>query len=159
MEIEEKKAIALSPKEIKNKIEHYCAYQERSQQEVRDKLYAYGLYQEDVENLICDLIAENFLNEERFAMTYAGGKFRMNQWGRIKITQGLRFKKVPEKLIAKALSSIDENDYENTLIALLAKKERYIKENDTYKRRTKLLKYAESKGFEKSLILNSLKVK
>src|ERR1700753_2259928 len=89
------------------KAEHYCAYQERSQQEVRDKLYEWGLHQNAVENLIVQLIAGNFLNEERFANAYARGKFNQKGWGKIKIKQGLKFKKVPDVLIKKALQTID----------------------------------------------------
>ncbi|HEV8079593.1 MAG TPA: hypothetical protein VGP43_02700 [Chitinophagaceae bacterium] len=67
------------------KIKLYCAYQERCHKEVKEKLYSLGLYKKDVEQLISQMIEENYLNEERFAIQYAGGKFRMNKWGRIKI--------------------------------------------------------------------------
>ena len=93
------------------KAEHYCAYQERSQQEVRDKLYEWGLYPSVIENIIVQLIAGNFLNEERFALAYATGKFRQKGWGKIKIKQGLKFKRVSDPLIKKALKSINEDDY------------------------------------------------
>ncbi|MEQ8925876.1 MAG: RecX family transcriptional regulator, partial [Fulvivirga sp.] len=85
----EKPKKKLSPKEAKLKAADYCAYQERSQQQVRDKLYTYGLYSEDVERILSELITENFINEERFAIAYAGGKFRVKKWGRNKILQGL----------------------------------------------------------------------
>ena len=74
----------LDKKTAHAKLEHYCAYQERSQQEVRDKLYNYGLHSAEVEDVICELIGANFLNEERFANAYALGKFRIKQWGEIK---------------------------------------------------------------------------
>ena len=85
------------------KAEHYCAYQDRAQQEVRDKLYEWGMVPASVENIIVKLIEGNFLNEERFAKAYARGKFNQKGWGRIKIKQGLKFKKVPDVLIKKAL--------------------------------------------------------
>src|ERR1700759_5714121 len=94
-----------------SKAEHYCAYQERSQQEVRDKLYEWGLYSQQVENIISRLIEGNYLNEERFAKEYARGKFNQKAWGRIKIKQGLKFKQVPDKLIKKALDTINLSDY------------------------------------------------
>src|SRR5271155_4760919 len=81
------------------KAQKYCAYQERSQQEVRDKLYSYGLHRNQVEPIIAELITAGFLKEERFAIAFAGGKFRMKGWGKIKIKQALKFKKVPEKII------------------------------------------------------------
>ena len=56
------------------KIKQYCAYQERCHSEVRNKLYGFGLNSEEIETIISTLIQENFLNEERFALAYAGGK-------------------------------------------------------------------------------------
>jgi regulatory protein len=139
------------------KAEHYCAYQERSQQEVRDKLYELGMYPTGVENVISQLISTNFLNEERFAKAYAQGKFRQQGWGRIKIKQGLKFKRVSDKLITKALLSIDGDEYMNTLQRILEKKQDKLLEADPYKRRYKLQQYAMSRGFENDLINDVLK--
>ena len=72
-----------------SKIKHFCAYQERCHAEVRDKLYSFGLHRKDVGGIIADLIGENYLNEDRFAINFAGGKFRMKHWGKNKIKQGL----------------------------------------------------------------------
>lgn len=139
------------------KVEHYCAYQERSQQEVRNKLYDYGLKSNEVEELISDLIQNNFLNEERFARTYALGKFRMKQWGRIKIKMGLKAKKVSDKLIVKALKELDDEDYMNTLSAVLTKKAVQIHEADSFKRKNKLVQYGLMRGYENDLIFDVLK--
>lgn len=139
------------------KAEHFCAYQERSQQEVRDKLYSYGLYSADVEELIAELIASNFLNEERFATAYAQGKFRMKQWGRAKIRQGLKLKGVPDGIIRKSLAKINGDDYLITLKLLLEKRASSMKEPDTFKMRQKLLQYAMSRGYESDLIFDVLK--
>ncbi len=145
------------PKIGLTKAERYCAYQERSQQEVRDKLYEWGLYPKDVEQIISNLIGNNFLNEERFAKAYAKGKFSQKGWGRIKIKQGLTFKRVPAVLIKKALLGIDGDDYIKALEKLLAKKAAQILEKDAYKRRYKLQQYALSRGFESDLIADVLK--
>ncbi|HJP64269.1 MAG TPA: regulatory protein RecX [Mucilaginibacter sp.] len=139
------------------KAENYCAYQERSQQEVRDKLYEWGLYPTQVENIITRLIESNFLNEARFAVAYATGKFRQKGWGKIKIKQGLKLKKVSEPLIKKALSSIDGDDYLRMLTRVIEKKAALIKEKEPYKRRYKLQQYAMSRGFEGDLIAGVLK--
>lgn len=139
------------------KAEHYCAYQERAQQEVRDKLYEWGLWPEAVENIIVKLIGDNFLNEERFAKAYAQGKFKQKGWGRIKIKQGLKFKKVPEVLIKKALHIIDGDDYTTMLSKVIQKKAATIMEKDTYKKRYKLQQFAMSRGFESDLIADVLK--
>lgn len=139
------------------KAEHYCAYQERSQQEVRDKLYEWGLHSLAVENIISRLIGDNFLNEERFAKAYAVGKFKQKGWGRIKIKQGLKFKRVPEVLIKKALKMIDGDEYLNALHKILSKKAALTTEKDSFKRRYKLQQYALSRGFENDLVADVLK--
>ena len=139
------------------KAAHYCAYQERSQQEVRDKLYEWGLWPEAVENTIVKLIGEGFLNEERFAKAYATGKFRQKRWGKIKIKQGLKLKRVPDVLIKKALNGIDFDAYLQTLSDVLTKKAALVKEKDVRKRHYKLQQYAMGRGFESDLILDVLK--
>lgn len=144
-------------KEALAKAEHYCAYQERAQQEVRDKLYEWGLWPDAVEQTISELIAGGFLNEERFAKTFALGKFRQKGWGKIKIKQGLKFKRVPDVLIKKALVLIDGNAYIDMLTNMLTKKARTLPEKDTFKRRYKLQQYALSRGYENDIILDVLK--
>ena len=139
------------------KAEHYCAYQDRAQQEVRDKLYEWGLWTDAVENIISTLVTSNYLNEERFAKAYVRGKFRQKAWGRVKIKQGLKLKKVSDPLIKKALLTIDLDDYMATLHQVLAKKAPLIKEKQEYKRRYKLQQYAMSRGFEADLIADVLK--
>src|SRR5882757_6889595 len=134
------------------KAEHYCAYQERSQQEVRDKIYEWGLWPAAVENIISQLITAGFLNEERFAKAYTQGKFRQKAWGKIKIKQGLKFKKVPDVLIKKALLMINGDDYLQALTGVLQKKAALVTEKDNYKRRYKLQQYALGRGYESDLI-------
>lgn len=139
------------------KAEHYCAYQERSQQEVRNKLYDWGLWTDAVENIISRLIEENFLNEERFAQAYTKGKFNQKGWGKIKIKQGLKFKNVSPVLIKKALLQIDAGEYIDKLTHILYKKAATLTEKDAYKRKYKLQQYALSRGFETDLTAEVLK--
>ncbi|HWK99451.1 MAG TPA: regulatory protein RecX [Parapedobacter sp.] len=146
----------LTPRQATSKAEAYCAYQERSQQEVRDKLYHWGLHREDVEEVIATLITDGFLNEERFALAYASGKFRMNGWGKYKIKQGLKQKAVSAPIIRAALRSLDEQEYRDKLLNLLQAKGRLEKEKHPYKRKNKLTRYALGKGFESDLILELL---
>jgi len=136
---------------------YYCAYQERSQQEVRDKLYEWCLWPAVVENIIVKLIGDGFLNEERFAKAYATGKFRQKAWGKIKIKQGLKLKKVPDVLIKKALNGINYDDYLETLRIIIEKKSTILNESNAYKRRYKLQQYALGRGFESDLITEVLK--
>lgn len=139
------------------KAEHFCAYQERSQQEVRDKLYTWGLWPAAVENIIVQLIGDNFLNEERFSKAYVQGKFKQKGWGKFKIKQGLKLKKVPDGLLKKALQTIDGDDYIAMLTKVLKKKATLLPEKDPYKRRYKLQQYAMSRGYESDLIADVLK--
>ncbi|TCC96150.1 regulatory protein RecX [Pedobacter hiemivivus] len=154
---QEKKQIKLDKKTALAKAEHYCAYQERAQQEIRDKLYEWGLWSDDVEELISELIQTNFLNEERFTEAYVSGKFKIKRWGKIKIKQGLKLKRIPDKMISRALNTIDYDDYLNTILVTAQKKAPLIKENDAFKRKYKLISYLMSKGFEKDLIIDVLK--
>ena len=139
------------------KAEHYCSYQERSQQEVRDELYEWGQPANVVENIISELITGNFLNEERFAKAYATGKFRQKGWGKVKIKQGLKFKRVPDVLIKKALQSIPDDEYLLMLQKVLAKKGAVLSEKNLYKRNYKLQQYALGRGYESDLVADVLK--
>lgn len=150
------KVLILDKATALKKAESWCAYQERSQQEVRDKLYEWNLKPNEVEEVISDLISENFLNEERFANAYVSGKFNIKKWGKIKIKQGLKFKRVPDKLIASALTSIDGDKYFETLCNLAEKKGALINEKDAFKKKMKLILYLQSKGYEKDLIFLAL---
>jgi len=139
------------------KIAKWCAYQERSQQETRNKLYEYGLYSKDVELLISRLITDNFLNEERFAIAFAGGKFRQLGWGRIKIKAALKQKKVSEYCMKKGLCSIAEGDYQKKLLKVIEKRQKEEKEKNKVKRNYKLAQYAMSRGYEPDLVWDCLK--
>jgi regulatory protein len=146
-----------TPAQAKEKILHYCAYQERSHQEVRKKLYEYGLYSGEVEPLISWLVTENFLSEERFAKAFAGGKFRMKKWGRIKIVQALEAHALSKNCIKIGLKEIDDCDYINTLKELLIKKNSLLAEGDDFIRRDKLAKYCTQKGYEPNLVWQLIK--
>lgn len=138
------------------KMQSWCAYQERAQQDARNKLYELGLWEEAVENIIVKLIEENFLNEERFAMQFARGKFIIKKWGRIKIKQELKQKRVSDYCLKKALQQIDETEYINTLKKLIDAKRKLIKEPNKIKLQYKLMNYVLSKGYEKDLVFDVL---
>lgn len=135
------------------KIGQFCAYQERNHKEVKEKLYSYGLYKDQVEELISKLIQENFLNEERYAIAYAGGKFRAKDWGKNKIKYGLKQHQVSDYCIKKALKTIDEEEYVKTLQKLFAAKEKTLKsEKNIFIKKKKIQQYLMQKGYEVSLI-------
>ena len=142
-----------TPEQAVPKIKQYCAYQERCHAEVRDKLYSFGLHKNEVEEIISTLITENYLNEERFAIHFAGGKFRMKQWGKIKIKQALKFKQVSDYCIRKALKEIDTHEYEKTFQKLVQQKLQTLKsEKNIFIKKRKLQDFLLQKGFETNMI-------
>lgn len=138
----------VSKEQALQKIKHYCSYQERCHSEVKEKLYSLGLIKTDVEELMSVLVEENYLNEERFAQQFAGGKFRMNNWGRIKISHALQQKKVSSYCIKKGLKEISESDYEDTLLKLASVKWKALKYEQYLTRQAKTYSYLLQKGYE-----------
>ena len=139
----------MTKSEALQKLKKYCAYQERSHSEVRTKLLSLEIYGDTLEEVILDLVQEDYLNEERFARAYARGKHRIKKWGRNKITQGLKLKRVSEYCIKQAMTEIDQELYDLTLHEVLTKyyKER-VDKYDRYTMRTKLIEHAVNKGYE-----------
>lgn len=143
--------------EAREKIRAFCAYRERSQREVAEKLFEFGLFEETRNQLIAELIQENFLNEERFARAYVRGKFRIKRWGRKKIEQGLYYHHLSDYVLRKAFSEIDEQAYQQTLQALIDKTWRNTRMKDDFKRKGKVAAYAIRRGFEPELVWEVLK--
>lgn len=137
-------------------MQRYCAYQERSHKEVRGKLLDLGIYGDDLEEILAQLISDNFLNEERFARAYARGKFRMKQWGRRRILQELKFRDVSAYSIRKAMEEIPEADYLETLETVIRKKADALDEPDGFKRRNKVAQYVIGRGFEPNLVWETI---
>lgn len=142
----------LTPAQAREKIRRYCAFQERSHQEVRNKLYEYGVYRSDIDEMLTDLITEGYLNEERFSKAFAGGKFRMKKWGRIKISHALESKGISPNCIRIGLKEIDETSYVNTLRELLEEKSRQIDKENIFVLRDRISKYAIQKGYEPEIV-------
>jgi len=134
----------------------YCAYQERTPDEVRERLREWNIRGEDVEAVISRLVEENFVNEERFAKAFAGGKFRIKHWGRLKIRQELRARGLSEYCVKQAMKEIDEKEYHQTLCCLIEKKNASLKDEETLVKKQKLLRYALSKGYENDLAWNAV---
>lgn len=138
------------------KLQRYCAYQDRCHQEVRSKLIELGCYGQDLEEVIASLIEEKFLDEERFARSFARGKFRMKQWGRARIRQELKMRNISDYCIRKAMEEISEQEYFETLLEVLEKRATQIAEGDDFARKGKLAQYAMSRGFEAELVWKAL---
>ena len=137
----------------RQKIRQFCSYQERSHQEVKEKLYSFGLYKEDVESLLSEMIEENYLNEERYAIAFAGGKFRIKKWGRVKIRYELKQKRISEYCTRLGLAAIDENEYLKTLHSLFEQKRASVKsEKNIFVKKQKIQSFLMQRGFEPQLI-------
>ncbi len=147
----------LTPEQAFQKMKHYCGYQERSHFEAKEKLYGFGLHKPDVEQLLSRLIEEDYLNEERFAIQFVGGKYRMKKWGRIKIIHELKQKRVSSYNIKKALLEIDEEAYDKTLLQLAATKWKSLKAEQYLNRLAKTTNYLLQKGYEPERISASIK--
>jgi regulatory protein len=140
----------LSPDEALVKIERFCAYRERCPQEVRRKLTELGVHGPDAEQIFEVLREDGFFDEERFALAFAGGKFRNNHWGRVRIRQELKMRGISPEIIAQALASIDEGDYLALLQKLLDKKKQQYAGDDHAREKT-VASLARA-GFEMELI-------
>ncbi|WP_276479493.1 regulatory protein RecX [Paraflavitalea pollutisoli] len=148
----------LSKEQALQKARHYCGYAERSHQDTKEKLYSFGLHKQDVEELLSQLIEENYLNEERFAVQFAGGHFRMKQWGRVKIRYELKQKRISEYCIKKGMSEINEEDYLKTLQQLASKKWSSVRGEGVnhYVKQSKTTDYLLQKGYEPELIRQTI---
>lgn len=143
-------------KDALRKAAMFCAYQERTQQEVRERLKEWGIWGDDAEEVIAELILQNYLNEERFAKSFAGGKFRVKGWGRRKIKQHLQQRGISGYNLDQAMKEIAPDDYQETLRELLDKKRQSIRDDNPLVIKQKLVRYALSKGYESELIFSVL---
>ena len=146
----------LSYQEAKLKAASFCAYQERYQQEVRNKLYSYGLSSSQVEELLSYLISEGYVNEERFAKAYAGGKFRMKKWGKVKIENELSRRNISKYCIGKALEEIENEEYIDVINILIEQKTRATDEENPLRQKKQIADFLTRKGFESVLIWDIL---
>lgn len=138
----------LTKEQALQKLKYYCAYQERCHSEVREKLFRLGVYKKDHDEIIASLIEENYLNEERFAIAFAGGKFRIKHWGRARIRAALNQKQVSEYSIKKALRQIDEKEYKKVFEKLAGEKYATLEGEPITIREKKTRDYLLRKGFE-----------
>lgn len=132
-----------------DKARKYCAYQERCIYDVKQKLLEWSVSEKSIESIITQLEREDYINEERFAVSFALGKLRNNKWGKNKIFYALSQKHIPELYVQMGISEIDDEEYLKILKSVLASKQ--IDEADTYRKENKLVRYAVQKGFQASL--------
>ena len=141
---------------IFEKAKHYCAYQERCVFEMKKKLLDWNVKPEVADKIIVMLEKENYLDEERFARVFTGGKFRIKKWGKNKIISELRMRKLPELIIQIGLDEINEYEYLKTLKQIIGKKRAEFSDPDSFENRNKIYRFVVSKGYEKYLVLKYL---
>jgi regulatory protein len=146
-----------SIKEAKQKIEFFCSYQERCHEEVVAKLRSMKMDSEEIDQIMVHLIAENFLNEERFASSFVRGKHRIKHWGKIRITNELKFKNISQTIINIALKEITPEEYLETFHTFAERHWESISETNTLKKRKKFCDYMLRRGFESNLIYDKVK--
>ena len=144
-------------KEAIQKLEHYCAYQDRCHEEVEQKLRSMKMNSEEIDQIMAHLINDNFLNEERFACSFARGKHRIKHWGKIRITNELKFRGINQTLINIALKEISPEEYYDTFETLANRHWESIRETNSLKKRKKFCDYMLRRGFESNLVYEKLR--
>ena len=152
MRAKDKKEKAYTIDQIRVKMEHYCAYQDRCHYDVEKKLNEFFLIPEARDEILLGLMQEKFLDEERFAKSYVRGKFRIKHWGRKKIIQELKKRNISDYLIRKGLKEIDEGEYLSTIEKLIERKKESIKSKNDFDQRNKLISFMLNKGYEYELV-------
>ena len=148
---------ALTIKEARLKLEYYCSYQERCHQEVIQKSYELGMKTLETDSIVVHLIQNNFLNEERFARSFARGKHRIKLWGKNRIVNELKQRQISAPNIKCALTEIVEEEYQDTFDKLTERHWETIKETNVQKKKKKFCDYLLRKGWESNLVYAKLK--
>lgn len=141
-----------SQEELLHKAAAYCSTSEHCISEVEDKLQKWGASESDRHKIIDYLIKNDFINEHRYAKAFVKDKFRFNKWGKVKILLALKAKGIEKNVIESSLSVIDDSEYEEVLSSILQSKLKSIKYNSEYEKKGKLMLFAQSRGFEYSVI-------
>ena len=146
----------LTKEQALQKLRFYCRYQQRCQSEIKQKLFELGVNEKDHDELIGELIKENCLNDERFAVAFVSGRFKMKQWGRKKIQKGLKEKRVSDEIAQKALGQINQKEYIAILNKLAKEKYASLKHEQYLVRKKKTMDYLMQKGYEVDLIRDTI---
>ena len=139
-------------KEATERIQSYCAIQDRCQWDVERKMKEWNISDEIIENILTDLILEKFVDEQRFSESFCRGKFRIKKWGKVKIENELKIKNISKNCIDKGLLQIEKKEYIKVLKDLYLKKRDSLKDTNQFIRKGKIVKHLQQKGFESKLI-------
>ena len=133
-----------------------CARREYCSWDILQKMHRQAVDEQTQAAVMAYLIEHRYIDDARYARAFVNDKARYNKWGRRKIEQALRLKHIESSVYAPFLNKLDEEEYQETLADLLAAKHRQLKEEDPYKRRTKLLRFALGRGFTMDEALDAL---
>jgi regulatory protein len=142
--------------EAQKKMEHYCAYQERCHKEVVKKLQELGMIPISIDTIVSKLVEDNYLNETRFAQSYARGKFRIKKWGKIRIRRELKARDLSDYNIKKGLEEIPDLDYNTTFLSLFEKRKKEVYENIPSVQKKKIISYMVYRGWELEKIYEAI---
>jgi len=142
--------------EAQKKMEHYCAYQERCHKEVVKKLQELGMIPISIDTIVSQLVENNYINETRFAQSYARGKFRIKKWGKIRIRRELKARDLSDYNIKKGLEEIPDSDYNTTFWALFEKRKKEVYENIPSVQKKKIIRYMVYRGWELEKIYEAM---
>ncbi len=142
----------ITKEEVLDKAMNYCGRAEHCLSEVQSKLYQWGAQEEDVDDVLKELVDQRFVDEERFTEMYIRNKIKYAGWGRIKVAQSLRIKRIPGSVYKSTLEDFDESVYEEVADKAFSSKWRQIKTNDFYEKKAKLFRFAMGRGFESYVV-------
>tara|TARA_B100000683_G_scaffold275182_1_gene325171 strand:+ start:9855 stop:10325 length:471 start_codon:yes stop_codon:yes gene_type:complete len=143
---------AYNIKEVTDRIQSFCALQDRCQWEVEKKMREWGVEEDIIKNILTDLILEKFIDEQRFSESFCRGKFRIKRWGKLKIKNELKIRKISTSCINKGLDQILDKEYYSVLKELYEKKKNSLKDKNQFIQKGKIIKYLQQKGYENDLI-------
>ena len=147
---------SLSVTDAQKKLEYYCAYQERCHKEVVTKLKEFGMIPAAIDTIVTKLIQENYLNETRFAQSFARGKFRIKKWGKNRILRELKIRQISPYNIKMGMKEISDNAYQETFYHLFEKRKQEVAHLSKAEQKKKIFSYLSYRGWEHQRIYNAL---
>jgi|TARA_B110000438_G_scaffold179900_1_gene171915 regulatory protein len=146
----------LTLKEIEGKLQYYCSYQDRCHKEVTEKLKKFNVKQHESNQIISNLINDNYLNESRFSESFVRGKFKIKNWGKIRIISELKRRNISPYNITLGLKEVEDQDYLNKFEEIFKKKLSSLNNLSSDVKKKKIISYLQYRGWESNLIYSKI---
>ena len=146
----------LTLKEIEGKLQYYCSYQDRCHKEVTEKLKTFNVKHHESNQIISNLINDNYLNESRFCESFVRGKFKIKNWGKIRIISELKRRNISRYNITLGLKEVDDQDYLNKFEEIFKKKMSSLNNLSSDVKKKKIISYLQYRGWESNLIYSKI---